>query len=96
MADREGSPEALQCSTWNSLQGWFAGMSERFLLRGFVQLQGCSVGDLVDVFERQWVGRFGPGTVDRTGLRGRYNLELQWRPANLASSAASQDARRLI
>lgn len=50
------------------------------------------MADLVDVLSRSPSANLGRTIVDRTELKGRYDLELQWRSANLAATAAGQDS----
>jgi uncharacterized protein (TIGR03435 family) len=50
-------------------------------------MQGCTMADLSS--RLTYVGDIGRPVVDKTGLTGRYNFELNWSPSSQISSSTS-------
>jgi uncharacterized protein (TIGR03435 family) len=48
--------------------------------KGVLEMQGCAIGDLVRHLSSRSQRDYGRPILDRTGLKGRYDIKLHWTP----------------
>lgn len=84
----ESKPEEVQHSRLDGAGVCYFPASRK----GYFRMQGCTMADLAQLLSAQSSAEMGRMVVDRTGLTGRYNLELRWSANSLTAAAGANQA----